>query len=108
MGLVHAPAIGYINFNMRPMPLRCNSKRTFCVSAVKLNNDNINNDPLLLAATTCAFLRSQETLRPGKPHIISSFPSVTHFVKHFKDVGHHFSLVYIPCVLAVPIEFHIG
>ncbi|KAL4395412.1 hypothetical protein AHAS_Ahas02G0249400 [Arachis hypogaea] len=63
-----------MNMNFHLMPLRCNSKRTFCVSAVNLNNDSINNnDPLLLSATTSAFLRSQETLRPGKHYIIVLF-----------------------------------
>ncbi|KAL1369259.1 hypothetical protein AAHE18_02G183000 [Arachis hypogaea] len=57
------------------MPLRCNSKRTFCVSAVNLNNDSINNnDPLLLSATTSAFLRSQETLRPD-PLFVDQYAS---------------------------------
>ncbi|MED6121397.1 hypothetical protein PIB30_029773 [Stylosanthes scabra] len=62
-----------MNFHL--MPLRCNSKRTFCVSAVNLNNDSINNDdPLLLSATTSAFLRSQETLRPD-PLFVDQYAS---------------------------------
>ncbi|XLR55066.1 hypothetical protein HN51_023362 [Arachis hypogaea] len=78
MAFLHAPAIVdcvNMNMNFHLMPLRCNSKRTFCVSAVNLNNDSINNnDPLLLSATTSAFLRSQETLRPD-PLFVDQYAS---------------------------------
>ncbi|XP_072065999.1 O-methyltransferase 1, chloroplastic isoform X7 [Arachis hypogaea] len=78
MAFLHVPAIVdcvNMNMNFHLMPLRCNSKRTFCVSAVNLNNDSIsNNDPLLLSATTSAFLRSQETLRPD-PLFVDQYAS---------------------------------
>ncbi|XP_057744218.1 O-methyltransferase 1, chloroplastic [Arachis stenosperma] len=78
MAFLHVPAIVdcvNMNMNFHLMPLRCNSKRTFCVSAVNLNNDSINNnDPLFLSATTSAFLRSQETLRPD-PLFVDQYAS---------------------------------
>ncbi|XP_052112970.1 O-methyltransferase 1, chloroplastic isoform X2 [Arachis duranensis] len=78
MAFIHVPAIVdcvNMNMNFHLMPLRCNSKRTFCVSAVNLNNDSTNNnDPLLLSATTSAFLRSQETLRPD-PLFVDQYAS---------------------------------
>ncbi|RYR70700.1 hypothetical protein Ahy_A02g005024 [Arachis hypogaea] len=93
MAFLHAPAIVdcvNMNMNFHLMPLRCNSKRTFCVSAVNLNNDSINNnDPLLLSATTSAFLRSQETLRPGKHYIIVLFSLCDTFYQAFGV--HYFS-----------------
>ncbi|XP_072065997.1 O-methyltransferase 1, chloroplastic isoform X3 [Arachis hypogaea] len=97
MAFLHVPAIVdcvNMNMNFHLMPLRCNSKRTFCVSAVNLNNDSIsNNDPLLLSATTSAFLRSQETLRPGKHYIIVLFSLCDTFYQAF---GVHY-LVYSLC-----------